>query len=215
MRRGTVVGLLLVLVLLAVPSEALAQRYPGGFKLGISLVELQGESGDFPDFGRRLRLSGGGFLTIEVSSRFAVQPELLISQRGGDFADEVAGQSATTLINLSYWELPLLARFHLFQHNNSRTHVVLGPAFSFNRGAEVELQVDGSTVNQAPIDEVVENFDLGLVAGVGIELRQGSWGLLADLRYTHGTSNVFTPEFDPDLDVRNRALSALFGVVIY
>lgn len=215
MRRGTLAGFLLVLALLAWPSEALAQRYPGGFKIGVNMVELQEEGGDLPDFGRRLRFVGGGFLTFRVSPRFAIQPELLISQKGGEFDRQLAGQTATTVFDLSYWELPLLARFHLFQHRNSRTHVVLGPAFGFNRDATVELRVGGATVNQSDLGEAVENVDVGLMAGLGIELRQGGWGLLADLRYTHGTSNVFSSDFDPDADARNRSLSALFGVVIY
>lgn len=215
MHRGTLVGMALALALLLSPSEALAQRYPGGFKVGVNLAELQEEAGDLPDFGRRLRLVAGGFVTLHLTPRFAIQPELLISQEGGEFDQEFEGATADTVLNLSYWELPVLARFHLFQHRNSRTHVVLGPSFAFNREASAEVRLGDLVVTRSELEDEVDSLDLRLVAGLGLELRQGGWGLLAELRYTHGAKNVFSADSVPDFDARNRSISALFGVVIH
>ena len=113
-----------------------------GVEAGFNLANLNGPNvGDV--FGSRLGFVGGAFLGLPLSPSLSLQPELLYSQKGGNYNGNP--------VLLNYWEFdPVGCQF------GGSPGPVVGPLFALN--------ASNNGVNN------INDSDIGLVAGAQLNL---------------------------------------------
>ncbi len=145
----------------------------------------------------------GVFLQAPLSGHLSFRPELLFSLKGG------RTQTGTALldIELAYLEMPLLAKFVLTRRR-FRPLLFAGPAPSVQIGCDFQFiaadQSTRSTCGEAEFS-LFRTFDVGVVAGAGMEVRWPQSALALEARYTAGLRSILDAT-----DVRNRS----FGLVL-
>lgn len=167
----------------------------------------------------RTGFTAGGFVNVGLSKRFALQPEVLYSQKGGAIPDFQGseGTSRTTLKStVGYLDVPVLLRAHFGR--SARFFVELGPQVSFvlhNR----DFTQSGATGTQSPKNTRTDDLNrvvAGYASGLGYEFANGlRLGLrsTADFisTYQDGASKSYLPAAASGLngqnpDVRNLAV---------
>jgi hypothetical protein len=197
-------ALFLGLILVGGASTAMAQEYSGGVKAGVNFAKLHfdGDEADNSAIDNRTGLVAGVFIVWPASGRLAVQTEALYSQKGATFHEEGASGS----VKLDYLDVPILLRLSTPASNGTSFHVFGGPSLGVRLRARSEIEFQGETESEDFSDEV-ERFDLGLVAGAGVEFGR----VVIDGRYTWGLSNLNT-RADDDVKIRHRVFSIMAGV---
>ncbi len=201
-----------MLFLLALPAVLSAQertprrgpRPSVGGEVGYSRSDLGG-----PDAERIRSRQGaltGVYLQLPLAGPLSLRPEILFALKGGRVQTDVAG-GGTVDIGLAYIELPVLLRAGP-RRGRFRPVVFGGPAPALQIGCDVQV-ADPNTPVRATCGETdlpaFRSFDVGLVAGGGLEVRWPQSALALEARYTTGLRSVLN-----EVDVRNRS----FGVVL-
>jgi hypothetical protein len=185
-----------------------AQRGPAvGAQVGYSRSDLAGADADLIQ--SRQGALTGVFLTFPIGAGISVRPELLFALKGGR-AETVAesGETALLDIDLAYLELPLLAWVTL---GRGRFRPVLfggaAPAVQIGCDFQVDLPDVGQSgrITCGETDANFREWDFGIVAGAGFEVRWPKAALGLEARYTRGLQSVIE-----DIEVRNR----MFGVLL-
>jgi Outer membrane protein beta-barrel domain len=182
--------------------SAVAQGITTGVRGGINLASatFDGQDGATTlDTG--LAPVFGVFVTIPLASWFELQPEALYSVKGPRLK---IGAVESRLL-LDYFEVPLLGRF---SRRGGRAI-----DYYFTGGASVGVRLRarsrtdfGGAVEDINISDEVEPFDLGVIAGGGLEIS----AVVIDGRYTHGLRDIDKDKTD-DVKVTNRAWSLTAG----
>jgi hypothetical protein len=205
---------LVTLFLLALPAALSAQertprrgpRPSVGGEVGYSRSDLGG-----PDAERVRSRQGaltGVYMQLPLAGPLSIRPEILFALKGGRVQTDVAGGGTVDLdIGLAYIELPVLLRAGP-RRGRFRPVVFGGPAPALQIGCDVQV-ADPNTPVRATCAETAlpafRQFDLGLVAGGGLEMRWPQSALALEARYTTGLRSVLN-----EVDVRNRS----FGIVL-
>jgi hypothetical protein len=167
--------------------KASAQTFDLGLEAGANFSSLIGKDiNSFGDAtGSRLGFVGGGFLSLNFGSSFAIRPEVLYEQKGA----AISGTSTTT--ELDYIEVPVLLKIGLgtpvFNPN-----ILIGPSFDWNTLAK---DSNGSISN-------INSSDVGLVGGLEIDVDK----FLLSGRYELGLDNV-----SQKTNVQNGTFTFLIG----
>lgn len=179
-----------------------------GLSAGANLADMTDTEGA----DMRTGMLVGASLSVQLTEKFSLQPELYYSQKGvkGSFVDEESGTPVDVTLKNDYIEVPLLARWTFGRLDTPvRPFVVGGPSLGLSASCKGEGEADGVS---ASIDcdrfASMNNFELGGVAGVGLAFPVGRNAMTVSTRYTVGFSKVFD-----EADSRNRALSFLVGFV--
>jgi hypothetical protein len=203
----------LVLLLALVPVAAAAQeRTPSsrraavGAEVGYSRSDLVG--GDAQRVDSRQGALTGVYLQAPIRSPLFVRTEVLFALKGGRAQASVEGGGTTELdIGLAYIEVPVLLRVGVMR-GRFRPMVFGGPAPSLQIGCDVQV-VQPTAPVRASCDQTAlpafRGFDVGIVAGGGLEVRWPQSALALEARYTAGLRSVLD-----GIDVRNRA----FGIAL-
>ena len=122
-----------------------------------------------------------------------LRPEILFALKGGRVQADVEGGGTVELdIGLAYLELPVLLRAGP-RRGRFRPVLFGGPAPALQIGCDVQI-VDPNTPVRATCDETdlpaFRQFDVGLVAGGGLEMRWPQSALSLEARYTTGLRSV-------------------------
>ena len=199
MRRGSSTVMAAVGVVLSTalgPASAHAQEIKAGFSS--ATISFSPESGaqELSGTERLTGFVGGVAFLLPGNSRGGVQVEALFHQKG---ARNLLRRDDT--LRLSYLEIPVLLHVDVYHRGPRGVYVIGGVAPAFALQASYEDDGDKEDVK----DEI-EDVDVGLVVGAGVELRR----LNVELRYTWGLRSAFQ---DGDLDgtFKNRALSLTVG----
>ena len=203
----------LLLLLLVPPAVLSAQAPPGrgprpavGAIAGYSRSDLGG-----PDAQRVRSRQGaltGVFLLWPLMRPVSLRPEILFALKGGRAQAAVEGGGTVDVdIELAYIEMPVLLKLGV-PRGRFRPMVFGGPAPSLQIGCGLQI-IDPNTPVRATCDETAlppfRQFDIGVVAGGGLEVRWPQSALALEARYTTGLRSVLDAA-----DVRNRS----FGVVL-
>jgi Outer membrane protein beta-barrel domain len=177
-------------------TPARAQDIKAGFSM--ATIHFSPESGS-PELSSTEQLTGfvGGvsfFLTR--SRRGGWQIEALLHQKGARNLLRIDDK-----LRLTYLEVPVLLHGDFYQRGPRALFFVAGPAFAVNTSAS--YTDDGESED---VTDDIEDFDIGLVVGGGVELRR----LTVEARYTWGLRSAFQ---DGDLEgsFKNRAFSMTVG----
>lgn len=186
-----------------VPLPAAAQPVTGGIKAGVVFASVPNfESVTDLSTSVRTGVTGGGFVRFAIGKRFALQPEVLYTQKGVE--GEESGAKIT--VELAYLEVPLLARYD-FGAGTTRGYVFGGPSFALELDAVSKSSFGGES-HEEDIGDDVERFEFALVAGAGVEFGR----FLVEGRYSEGLTDI--PKGDTDLDesLRSRTFAILAGI---
>lgn len=147
----------------------------------------------------------GVYLLAPIGSGLSFRPELLFSLKGG----RTLTGTAILDIELAYLELPLLAKLAI-SRGRIRPLLFGGPAPSLQIGCDVQFiagdQSSRSTCGQDAVT-IFREFDVGVVAGGGVEFRWPQSALALEARYTAGLRSVFR-----DAEARNRTIGILLAL---
>ena len=201
--------LLALLTLLLVSGQAFGQsRLTFGFKAGMSLSELDIDS-SLVDLGSRSKLTGGGFVVIDLPGSLDLQVEALYVSKGAKQSlmavDEMGAELGefTQHYVVEYLEVPVLVRLGL---GGGPLHLLAGPALGYKMSSKL-------TASNVPgVGEIHEDWegitdtDLGLVVGAGTSFGR----IIVDARYTLGLTNI--NDTAGGWDTKNKALSVMAGI---
>ncbi len=201
--------LVLLLVAAAVTNLAAQRARPAvGAQVGYSSTDLSGADAD--QVRSRQGAITGVFLYFPVGPGLALRPELLFSLKGGRTLAQLEGGGTATLdIELAYLELPVLAHF---APRTGRFRPVLfgGPAPALQIGCDLQLVLQPDPIQVTCAEAEVTTFrewDLGLVAGGGVEAHLNRATLALEARYTAGLRSVLD-----DARVANSAFALLLAL---
>jgi hypothetical protein len=152
----------------------------------------------------RIGLAVGGHLTLTLGGIVGLQTEVLFTQKGLK-AEAPSGIDETFELRTDYIDVPVLLR--LGATGGKGLQFLVGPSFNFNTSAKAVLE--GAFDDETDIKDEIEDFEIGLVIGVGY---YGS-RVLVEGRFQEGLTDIakFTEFFD-DETYKNRTFLVLFGV---
>ncbi|MEH0007648.1 MAG: porin family protein [Flavobacteriales bacterium] len=145
-----------------------AQNIDMGVKVGFSSTQID----NLLDSKSRSGFLGGLFVTLKTGDTFAIQPELLFTQSGGEF-----DFGRIRLDNLS---IPIVFKYEIF----SPLSLVAGPIFNFKLHDHISFR-EGYAAVKGQIAR--RGFVLDSGFGVALDL---PLGFRVDLRYIMGLSNA-------------------------
>lgn len=199
-----------------------------GFKGGVGLASMSGEtwgfsqslelylendaSGDVTSSFKKSGNSGpvfGAFLNYRINSQFSIQPEFLYVKKGAKVKGTGSqtftefgsiSYSVTEKLNLTYLEIPVLAKFSIPTQGKIRPSLFAGPAMGVKLSGEYDLQLVMTAVGDGvetvrwtgkPDISNMKSTDFGLVFGGDVDIALGRASLILDVRYTMGLSGQF------------------------
>lgn len=180
-----------------------------GANLGLILATFGGEV-DSTDTAER-QYSLGPFASLALGYRIteivALRTELSFATKGNRTDTGLAGSSFESTYD--YIEIPLLVSAVVPISKQVTPYVLAGPAFSFMIDADATFD-DGRSFE---INDNVEKFDVGLMAGIGAGLApgQGNGTIVIEARYNYGLLNTSASSTSDSEDVFNRAFYIIAG----
>lgn len=182
------------------PGVAAAQDVAAGVKGGFNMSTIAFDPSDI-EWNVKFGAVGGGFVALPVSSWLTIQPEGLLSRKGG--TAKLDNTEAT--ISLTYLDVPVLAKVGVAGSGDRKFSIFGGPSVAFKLSSDTSATVGGEEVD-VDIDDDVEDFDFGIVGG--LEYAIGRFSI--DARYTFGLTDLNAAEGD-ETKAKNRVLSVMAG----
>jgi hypothetical protein len=205
----------------------------------VNLLDASVEAGE-ELLSQKSRLGGQAafYATIPLTRRFALQPELHFTQKGGKASialpideEELAlfdGAEMTVGLRLSYFELPVLGRLELGSIGGWRPFVVAGPSFAVRVGCRATTEIgpvsfsgacdeDGALGDSEGGGDGVDNpdpvrtTDVTAIGGVGLQGSLLGRAFSAQVRYTQGLRSIATENI-PGVSPKNRGVALVFGL---
>jgi len=164
-----------------------------GVKLGLNIASISGA--DAPDdVESAVGLALGGFGTFTVNEAFALQPEVFYSQKGAAQGD--------MSFNLSYLDIPLLAKWTPAVQGEIKPSLYAGPSIGILLSANASM--DGDSMD---MKDTTSGLDLGLVLGAGGDMVVNGMKLTGDLRYDMGLSTL-------DKDGKGKTYNSVISILV-
>lgn len=179
----------IVVVAVCFSTGAMAQGISGGIKAGLNFANQKIDAGSFsasPD--GRTSFHAGVFAIIKLGT-LGLQPEILYNSVGSKFDDDVT--------KIDYVSVPVLVRFNFAKIVN----IHVGPQFGMLLSAKVEDE---------DVKDQLKSTDLGIVAGVGLDLPMG---LIVSARYVVGVSDV--NDSGGDYKLKNNVMQLSVGYKLF
>ncbi len=203
--------ILITILCLGVSSIIYSQNSRTGIKGGINFSSLSTDGNN--DKNLKMGLNAGVFTKIPFNDVFAIQPELLYSNKGIKLNyDESAIADGDSKFNLNYIDLPVKLVFNLSEDFEFQ----VGPYVSYLLNANIDTNADVLNffqVNSA--DEIdrdrFNSFDYGLTAGLGFDLDP----LIFGVNYNLGLNQVAKNDdiaYDFLGDAKNMVIQLYVGV---
>lgn len=167
-----ILSLLTFVTLIAIGANA--QGVSGGLKLGMNLANQtisSSEAGFTASPSFRPSIHAGGYLTLMLSEKFGVQPEVLYSGQGYK-------QNGGTM-SVNYITVPVVLRYNF----TDLFSIHLGPQIGIL--ASAKAKIDGQ--DDEDMKEYLKGTDVGVAAGIGIDLPMG---LNFGFRFVKGFTNI-------------------------
>ena len=188
-----ILSLFAFVALLAVGANA--QGVSGGLKLGLNMAgQTISSSGFTASPSIRPSIHAGGYLTLMLSEKFGVQPEVLYSGQGYK-------QNGGTM-KVNYITVPVLLRLNFTEVFSMH----LGPQIGILASAKAEINGESEDMK-----EYLKGTDIGAALGLGVDLPMG---LNFGARFVKGFSNIID-ETDGDYKQKNFAFQVSVGYKLF
>ena len=184
----------LLLALAAAPASA---EFPGryGVRAGVNLSAFTGEFGDLIDPEQRVAANAALVYEYDFAPRLALHTGIGYSGKGGvshsEGTDPLGNPTGTSKDTWSfeYLEVPLLLRGRIPAFGTSQAFAEAGPMLDFRLSGKFTTDAPG--VPDQSLTSIMDAFDLGFGAGVGLEFPAGPGRLGLEARYTRGFDDLF------------------------
>jgi hypothetical protein len=204
-------SILLIMILGTVaPRTAAAET---GFNLGIkggpciSNVRWSLDDGSGETF---KRLTVGVLIEVNLSPRFAVQPELDLVTVGYSWWDLISITPGKYEDTLQYLQVPILFKARLVPKGWIVPAVFAGPALGVLLKARYQFtELSSGLTYGADIKDLYRDFDFGVVVGVGVDIQVRNLKLLLDARYYLGLVDAYRAA---NISVKNAGLMITGGL---
>ena len=167
-----------------------------GIKSGInfSTLRLDGSGSGAWKTAWKTGLVAGGFVNVQISNRFAIQPEFIYSSMGGHLVSSGLG---TDRYRLNYFSIPILAKIKICKH----AAAVVGP--------QVDILIQAKKYTSAGYYKVTDNYkDHDFLVTGGLEYWPLKFLSLTG-RYMYGLCDI-----DPGilLSMKNQGVQITVGI---
>ncbi len=164
-------------------TDSQAQFARTGFKGGLNLSNLY--ANDVDDDNARIGWHAGFYGQIFATEAFAIQPEVNFSTKGtGVTRIDATSARYESKFNLTYIDIPVLAVFKL----GEVAEVHAGAYWAYLLGANIRNnQKDPDNVFTTQDRKNFDNWDYGLVGGIGFNLGEGAQ---LGVRYNYGLNEI-------------------------
>tara|TARA_R110000850_G_scaffold277086_1_gene422273 strand:- start:573 stop:1211 length:639 start_codon:yes stop_codon:yes gene_type:complete len=190
-----------------------AQDISFGAKAGVNLANL---GGDVEDNDMKIGFHVGGVVEIPLSEQFSFAPELLFSTQGtkSEYSetDTFLGETFTyefeEKLNLSYLNIPLMAKYYVSEGFSLEAGPQVGFLISAKAEGDESVTVDGVTESESysiDIKDELESLDFGLNFGAGFKMESG---LFFQGRYNLGLANLTG---NSDVKITNQVIQFSVG----
>ena len=177
-----------------------------GPKVGATVTTFRGS--DTEDVDKMASWLGGIFLNAQIAPSISLQPELLLTRRGGNFTHN----NARLDLSINYVEIPVLAKLRLPIADVFFPHILLGPGFSFKTNVNysgIDI-VTGTSVTTH--DSNIRKSDISAFVGAGVDAQTKNSGFFftMDGKYALGFNSVYSS--DQSVGIKNTGWSFSVGV---
>jgi hypothetical protein len=198
----------IALILWAAPASA-----QFGIKGGINLSKFVGEDAGSESV-KGLNL--GASIPLLNLGPVSIGPEIYYARKGGEF-DPATAESFE--FELSYIEVPLLARLTIPLAGPLAMYIGGGPVYGWNLDCKFSAATDPSATARecgqqfSSFDTAMESADKGIVlnGGLNLPVLGGFGGLNLDARVVRGMDRVIDSESTTGPDVKNQAITLMLG----
>jgi hypothetical protein len=207
LRRLLWVGVITLFAASLYAPTASAQGIKLGVKGGVNIADVGGS--DVSVLGTtetKAGLIAGAFAEFMIGNMFAIQPEVLYSQKG----TKVTEQGVEGKFKLDYVEVPLLLKVNIpIEGSKVHPHVYAGPAVALKASCKIEASGGGASASVDCEDAGAEitSTDFGVAFGGGVSVDVGGAEVGIDVRYTLGLRTV--DDFDDPDDIKNKVISIM------
>jgi len=175
-------------------AQAQGRTITVGPRIDLNVARVVGDNQD--DASSRTGFRIGAWASMDLSQKFSIQPEFVLSAKGSEFPDDDAS------IKISYLQIPVLAQYRFSTGKTVNPYVLAGPALSFKAGCN--LQVEGADYECSDETTSVSSTDFGMILGGGVHIGRAQ----VSLRYDLGLANI---NGDGAANVKNRAFTFAVG----
>lgn len=171
-----------------------AKLFGFGAKAGVGITTLAEDTS--LRVASRRGVVAGGFTNLKLFRPIDLQVEVLFARRDAIFEKVVTDE-------LTYVELPVLARYTVRRRASWRVHVLGGATFGYVTEARESFQGGSSD----DIKDKIEPYDLAAAVGADAEWK-GRW--VFDVRYLHGLTGIYVDVPDA-FQAKHRVLQITAG----
>lgn len=147
-----------------------AQDFAFGVKGGVNVASVGGNAyaglGGLSSFGSKVSFHVGGLVEIPMSEKLSVQPELLYSSQGSNWAFNTTGAN----LKLDYVNLPVMVKYYIIEGLSAEAGPLAGFLLSTNGDKEDFKSLD-------------------VAVAIGASYKIGA-NLFVGLRYNKGIMNI-------------------------
>jgi hypothetical protein len=178
---------LVAIAAMVLPATA-QRRVHAGVKAGPSFTTIVLDEDDGRTYHRRIAAAGGGFVTLPLDGRFAVQIEALSNPKGARLED--ADENLTETLKLRYFEFPVLLRVGGPTHRMGAWYFIGGGWFGIRTSAKAQTSFVANSFVSGVVEDardLIERYESGMVAGAGLDIGRF---LVIEGRYARGLTNA-------------------------
>lgn len=195
----------IVIALFSTMLFGFAEGITFGIKAGINIANFHGDHpvGNIS----RIGFCGAGFVTVELTDIFVVQPEVLYTQKGEKWELIIGPQEYLIgTFKYDYIEFPLLFRLVSQLNGGIEPNFLAGPYFAINVNAKEKIEENGIST-ESNYDEFVKDTDFGIVLGGGVDFPLKKGKIVLDGRYVVGLTTTSEEQWD----MKNNVISFMLG----
>ena len=182
-----------------------AADFEKGVKAGVNIATLSGDA--VKDASSVTGIVGGVFVSVGFGP-LAVEPDLLFTQKGAKFSQDVLGTAYDFTQNFSYVDIPVLLKYNIIPAGPVKPYIGAGPAISFLLSADQKTAIAGASSTD-DIKDQLTSYDYSVVVDAGVTFSLAVIKLSADVRYQIGLADVSK---DATASAKNAVISILAGV---
>lgn len=166
-----------------------------GAKLGANYSNVYDSEGEDFVADAKLGFVAGGFVTIPLTKLFAIQPELLYSQKGFKGKGTLLGSSYSYTRTTDYLDVPIFLQIRPIEYLS----IMAGPQFSYllSEKNEFNSAVANETQEEAFNNDNIRKNTFSVIGGVDVNIDKLVIGARAgwDLKENKGDGTSSTPRY--------------------
>ena len=176
-----------------------------GAKAGMNYGNISGPEVE-KEWINRMALVAGVFVSFNLNSFFAIQPEVLYSRKGPKWDGQFEGKPFKATAEFDYIDVAFLAKglIPISANSTFRLNLFSGPYVGIKQKAKLKYEWGGESGENEL--EHIKDKDFGLVFGGGFDFEIGMGRLLVDLRYGMSLSSISKEE-----EIKNKVFSVMLG----